>query len=174
MMRDENSSAYDFSLFEDTAEDAVKIKQNNENPKSKNNIIQLPSNSKAEKTQRRRHNPFVIFGVSVLVIIAAIVLATIVQSNVRLNELNESLVNTEAEITQQKNLEAQYQVIVDSKLSMDTIQKYAEEDLGMTKAQKDQKIFLTLTDGDVGNVVTEDESNNIFDTLSRAFRGLWS
>lgn len=170
MMRDENSSAYDFSLFED----AVEVEQNNENPKSKNNIIRLPSNNKAEKTQRRRHNPFLIFGVSVLVIIATVVLVTIVQSNVRLNELNAKLVDTEEEIAMQKNLASQYQVVVDSKLSMDTIQQYAEEKLGMTKTQKNQKIFLTLTDGDVGNVVTEDESNNILDALSQAFKGLWS
>lgn len=169
-MREEDASAYDFSLFEDT----VEVKQSKENPKSQNNIIRLPAKDKAEKVQRRRHNPFLIFGVSVLVIIAAVVLVTIVQSNVLLNELNDQLVATENEITLQKNLADEYQLIIDSKLSMDTIQQYAQEELGMTKAQKNQKVFLTLTDGDVGEVVTEDESNNILDSLSKAFAGLWS
>lgn len=170
MMREENASAYDFALFEDTAE----VKQSKESPKSQDNIIRLPAKDKAEKLQRRRHNPFLIFGVGVLVIIATVVLVTIVQSHVLLNELNDQLVTTENEIVMQKNLADEYQLIIDSKLSMDTIQQYAEEELGMTKAQKNQKIFLTLTNGDVGEVVIEDESNNILDSLSQAFAGLWS
>lgn len=170
MAREEYSSAYDLSLFETS--EAVHDTDRSDG-KEKNNVIRLPERNK-EKQQRRRHNPFVIFGVSFLVIAATAVLSTIVQSNVRLNELNEKLLETENQIAEQQKRAAQYQVVVDSKLSIDTIQQYAEDELGMTKAQKSQKKFISLTEGDVGEVVTEDGSDNILDMMSQAFKGLWS
>lgn len=170
MAREEYSSAYDLSLFE-TSEAVHDTDKSSSREKS--NVIRLPERNK-EKLQRRRHNPFVIFGMAFLVVAATAVLATIVQSNVRLNELNQKMLETENEIVEQQKRAAQYQVIVDSKLSIDTIQQYAEDELGMTKAQKSQKKFISLAEGDVGEVVTEDGSNNILDMMSQAFKGLWS
>lgn len=169
MASEKNNEAYDLSLFEPV------IKSDNPKEKSKkeNNIIKLHPEALA-RVQRRKRNPVVIFGVSVLTIIVAVVSITIVQSNVVLNELNNDILEANKTITEQENLAAQYQLKVDSKLSADVVQDYAENELGMIRVENAQKNFVSLSDGDCGEVIRDDGTDNVFETIAEAFTDLWS
>jgi len=168
-----HSEAYDLSLFEPDQKRTVKREKNPKNQMNESNLIRLHPGS-ITKAQRRKRNPVAILGVAVLTILVASVCATIVQSNVVLNELNEQIVSANATIVKQQNMAAQYQLKVDSKLSGNVVQKYAEENLGMIQAKNAQKRFISLSSGDEAIVLREDESNNPIETVANAFKGLWS
>lgn len=172
MVSEKNNEAYDLSLFEPVA-NTENSKDDNRKEKKENNIIKLQPEA-FTKAQRRKRNPIVIFGVSVLTIIVAVVSITIVQSNVILNELNNDILEANKKIAEQENLAAQYQLKVDSKLSADVVQDYAENELGMIQAESAQKNFISLSDGDCGEVIREDGTDNVFETIAEAFTGLWS
>ena len=148
MAVDKHSEAYDLSLFE--------------------------PDKKKSATAKKKKNPIIIVGVSILTIIVAVVSATIVQSNVLLNELNEKIIDANETITQQNNLSAQYQLKIDSRLSGSVVQNYAEKNLGMTQATNARKKFISLSDGDYGKVIRDDGSNNVLETVANAFKGMWS
>ncbi len=171
MANKKNNEAYDLSLFE-PAEKSEKPKENNSR-KNKNNIIKFDSQN-IIKAQRRKKNPIVILGVSLLTIVVAAVSITIVQSNVILNELNGEIINANKKIDEQNNLAAQYQLKVDSKLSAEVVQEYAETELNMTKAQNAQKNFISLSEGDFGEVIRDDDKGNVLETIADAFTGMWS
>ena len=56
-----------------------------------------------------------------------------------------------------------------SKLTDDFVRKYAEEKLDMVPAKNAQKKFISLSDGDKGEVVNDGKSDNIFRTIFDAF-----
>lgn len=164
----QNGAAYDLSLFEPENKkknsDKEKLSENN----NKSKIIKLDTD-KSKKSQRRKHNPIMIIGISMLTVAVAAVSSFIVYNNVVLNELNEKILSANRAIENQNNLEAQYQLQIDSALTSDIVQEYAENKLGMTQIQNAQKEFVELADGDQGKVVREDGKNSILDSLGRIF-----
>lgn len=166
-MKEQVNSAYDLSLFETAPELEQKTQ-----PK-KNNMIVLPD-EKINKEARRRHNIFYVAAISIFVIIFTAVSITIVQSNVLINELNAQIVATESEISMLEGEQTQYQIQIDSKLSEEKIESYAEDALGMTKAENMEKEFITMSGEDKAEILAEDGSKNVFETIADAFTSLWS
>ena len=72
-------------------------------------------------------------------------------------------------LANQENLEAQYQLRIDRKLTDEFVQQYAETKLGMTKANAAQKEFISLTDGDKGEVIRGDGKESFFSRFAKAF-----
>lgn len=173
MSADKNSEAYDLSLFEPDEKKSEKKDKNQKNKMKESNLIRLHPGA-ITKAHRRKRNPIMIVGVAMLTIIVTAVSATIVQSNVVLNELNEEILQANKTITQQNNLSAQYQLKIDSRLSGNVVQDYAEKNLGMMQATNAQKQFISLSDGDYGQVIRDDGSSNILETVANAFKGSWS
>lgn len=170
LINEKDTEAYDLSLFEPV----TKSEQPKNKPKKKeNNVIKFEP-EKITKAQRRKRNPLMILGVSLLTIVVAAVSITIVQSNVILNELNNDIIKANATISKQENLAAQYQLKVDSKLSTEVVQEYAENKLGMTQAQNAQKNFISLSEGDSAEVIRDDGTDNVLETIAEAFTGMWS
>lgn len=172
LINEKNNEAYDLSLFEPVKK-SEQPKNKPGEKKKENNIIKFEP-EKITKAQRRKRNPFVILGASVMTIVAAAVSITIVQSNVMLNELNQEIIEANTIIRKQENLAAQYQLKVDSKLSADVVQEYAENQLGMVQAQNARKSFISLSEGDSAKVIRDDSKNNVFETIAEAFTGMWS
>ncbi len=176
-MSTKGNEAYDLSLFEPepkrTRKKDKKSKKKTHTRMKESNLIRLnPRNMKKE--HRRKKNPVIIVGVCLLTLLLTGVCITIVQSNVVLNELNEDIIEANNTITQQNNLAAQYRMKVDSRLSASVVQKYAENELKMTQAKNAQKKFISLSDGDYGEVIRNDGSKNVLETVADAFRGMWS
>lgn len=159
--------AYDLSLFEpETKKSASDVKS--ESPDKNNNIIKLDTDT-SEKAQRRKRNPVLIMGISLLTIAVTAICGVIVYNNVVINELNEKILNANQTIENQNNLKAQYQLQIDRKLTAEMIQQYAEQNLGMVQANSAQKEFVSLADGDFGQVIDEGAGNTFFDSFARVF-----
>ena len=60
-----------------------------------------------------------------------------------------------------------------AKLSSSDIEKYAENQLGLTKASSSQQEFVSLSDGDKAEV-TSPESENLFTQFISSIANLWS
>ena len=136
--------------------------------KKSGQIISISQGSSA-KAQRRKRNPVMIITVGLLTLLVAAALILLVHFNAQLNEINEKINNQEAVLTELKNREAQYKLTIDSKLTDDFVKNYAEEKLDMVPAKNAQKKFISLSDGDKGEVVNEGGSDNIFRTIFDAF-----
>lgn len=173
MAADKQSEAYDLTLFEPAEKKSAKKEKKPQKRMTESNLIRLHPGA-ITKVHRRKRNPIKIIGIGLLTIVVAMVCATIVQSNVVLNELNEEIIEANKTITQQNNLQAQYQLKVDSRLSASVVQDYAEKKLGMTQANNAQKKFISLSDGDYGKVIRDDGTNNALQTVANAFKGMWS
>ncbi len=160
--------AYDLSLFEpepaaNPAEEVGSMKVKNEGK-----VIRLET-EEFERSQRRRRNPIIILSVSLLTLAVAAVFSLIVYNNVRINELNEDIISANEVLENQQNLEAQYQLTIDRKLTDRKVQEYAEQKLGMVRANSAQKQFVSLTDGDKGEVIRGDEKQSFLDNLAKVF-----
>ena len=159
-----NSQAYDLSLFEESERTRASGSKDS-------NLIRLTP-AQEEKLKRAKHNPLLIGVVSLLTIVLTTVLIMIVYNNVVINELNSSIVAANSTIEAQQEREAQYQLVIDSTLSEEFIKSYAENKLGMVKMNDAQKEFISLYNDDCGEVIREDNSNDIMYYLYRAFNGI--
>ena len=163
MVRDKlNAAAYDLSVFEETHKRVGK-----EN-KKKSNIIKINAGKKAAGFRRKR-NPVVITAVALSMAAVTAVSVWIVCNNVALNELNQEIADKREELSHQANLEDEYQMRIDSKLTSSMIEVYASEKLGMTQLKNAQKKFISLSDGDVGQVIRDDGTNTVLDSLKKIF-----
>lgn len=167
-MNDMGNRAYDLSLFE-----AAPELERNSKPQKKNNLVRLPNEDK-EQVKVRKHNPLYIAMVSVCVAIFTVIAVTIIQGNVLLNELNSEIMEKQDEIDIYNGKSAQYQVKIDSMLSDEKVEAYAEGVLGMTKANSLHKEFVTMSSSDSAQVLGTESEKNIFETVADAFTGLWS
>ncbi len=167
-MKEQANRAYDLSLFE-TAPELEKKKQQ----RKKNNMIVLPDGS-VNKEARRKHNRFYVAVISAFVVIFTAVSITIVQSNVLINELNTEIITAEEQLNLLEAQSTQYQVQIDSKLSAEKVESYAEDVLGMTKAENMDKEFITMSGEDKGEVLADDSNRNVFEIIADAFTSLWS
>ena len=136
--------------------------------KNEGKVIRLET-EEFERSQRRRRNPIIILSVSLLTLAVAAVFSLIVYNNVRINELNEDIISANEVLENQQNLEAQYQLTIDRKLTDRKVQEYAEQKLGMVRANSAQKQFVSLTDGDKGEVIRGDEKQSFLDNLAKVF-----
>ncbi len=170
MARDKlNGNAYDLSLFEPQKKVGGK-KGLDDKRKKDNKIIRLDAD-KNQKLSRRKRNPLVIVGVSLAMCAAVGVGSWIVCNNVMLNELSQEITDAKTEITHYQNLQAEYQMRIDNKLTPGLIQSYAESKLGMSQVKSAQKKFISLSDGDLGEVIRDNGAGTVLDSLAKLFGG---
>lgn len=163
-----NGAAYDLSLFEpETKKEQAAEEKTVSNARPDNKKIIKLDTEQSEKSQRRKRNPIKIIVIGLLTIAVAAVSSLIVYNYVVINEQNEQILAFNKKIENQATLEAQYRLKIDSKLTTEKVEDYAENKLGMTKAKSAQKEFIALAEGDQGKVIRGDEKNSIFDQLGK-------
>ena len=153
-----SSVAYDLSLFEEKK----KISQ----PK-KDNVIVLPK-GKLEKNARRKINPLAMITTGLIFSMSVGVVGTMIYNQVQLTELTESINVTNKKLNEAESVYTQLQVNMESKLSLDTVEKYAKEELGMNKSLPGSVQYISLAAGDKSEV-SKDGKNNIFNKLFKIF-----
>ncbi len=168
MAGEKRTEAYDLSFLESYEVEMSGSDKKSKKKKKSGQIISI-SNGSSAKAQRRKHNPATIFGISFLTLLIAAILISLVHLNAKLNELNEKINAQEAVLTDMKNKEAQYQLTIDSKFTDDFVKKYAENSLNMTPVKSAQKQFISLSQGDKGEVVEDNDEDNIFNRFRKAF-----
>jgi len=138
------NEAYDFTLFEP--------KRQQEVPQKKSNIIELPK-EKLEENRRARNNPLkAVSGFLALAVMLGIV-GTIVYGQVQLTELTDQLNSTTKILDENKSVYTQLKMKSDSQLSLETVENYATQKLGMKKIEQNQIEPVELSKGDKTQVV---------------------
>lgn len=168
MMYENKNAAYDLNLFKDnTAEKIDKSKENKEN-----RVVTL-TREQLYGSRIRKHNPFKILIGGLSTAVVTIVVATIIMGQVRLTELTREINATKKALTVSQSTYTQLQMGIQSKMTTSEIETYAENKLGMTKAENAQKEFISLSEGDKAELF--DEANkNFFQKIIEAITGLWS
>lgn len=139
MASQNNNAAYDFALFEP--------KRQQEAPQKNNNIIELPK-EKLEQNRRARVNPLkALSGFLALAVIFGIV-TTIVYGQVQLTELTEQLNAATKTLDENQSVYTQLKMKSDSQLSLQSVEDYAIDKLGMKKVEQSQVEPIELSKGD--------------------------
>ncbi len=187
MVYSHRNLAYDLTLFEEPYEDEYQIHGRLKNKKVErsapqdNEELTIEENKKerAEKKQkvrkakRKKGDVMKIAMASIFGIALVVVVASIIQGQVQLTELNQKISNAKDDLLEKQSVYTQLEMKVDSGISTSVVEEYAQEKLNMSKASNSQKEFIDLSKGDKAEV-TLSSHNNVFESISQAFSDLWS
>ena len=185
-----SSEAYDFSLFEPQVIEQPKRSQapakktakttkrtnttNNAAIKKKQNVLEakgmtqtVERNSESVKLNKVAKRAMVAFVVCCVYFLGLLVMES------RINELDRSIAQVENEIAIQEGEAVRLNAILSSKISSDKIESYAENVLGMVKAESYQISYIDLSDGDE-IVVSGDKTVGGHDDLSSKIKQLFA
>lgn len=156
MAANNGSEAYDFGLFEP--------KRQQEAPRKKDNIIKLPK-EKLEENRRVRINPVrAVSGFLAMAVIVGIV-GTIIYGQVQLTELTEQINRQNTVLTESQSVYTQLKMKSDSQLSLQAVESYAKDKLGMKKMEQSQVRPISLSSGDKSEVVRQDAGKGWLSSL---------
>ncbi len=162
------SAAYDFSLFEERDGNAVRIaeprRRAKENPAPRENVVELPA-EKLRENQRAKIKPLsLIFKASALLIIFASVLS-IVYSQVQLTELTNEINISEKALAEEEAMEVQLTMQTAEKINTADVEEYARKQLGMSKINEGQVVYMNMASSDQGTVLRESKEPNFFENI---------
>lgn len=160
-----SNNAYDISVFEDE-------NLENQDLHKKNKVIKIPK-KKIEQAKRRKRNPLKLTVGFLFSAVVVAVVGMIIYSQVQLTELNQKISEAQETLANSQSEYTQMQMNVDAKYTTSIIEEYAQDKLGMTKANSSQKEFVDLSSGDKAKVV-EKEDKSIFDTIVDWISSIWS
>lgn len=160
-----SNNAYDISVFEDE-------NLENQDLHKKNKVVKIPK-KKIEQAKRRKRNPLKLTVGFLFSAVVVVVVGMIIYSQVQLTELNQKISEAQETLENSQSEYTQMQMNVDAKYTTSIIEEYAQDKLGMTKANSSQKEFVDLSSGDKAKVV-EKEDKSIFDTIVDWISSIWS
>ena len=173
MMAYENrNAAYNLELFSDNAAEKLPKKKKKTEHKKNNKVVALPQEALV-KIRRRKHNPFKLFVGTVAGIAITAIVAAIIVGQVQLTELNQQIITAKADLRNAQSTYTQRQMSLQADFTTNDIEKFARDELGMSKAENAQKEYISLSQGDKAEI--SDEANlNFFQRIINAITGLWS
>lgn len=160
-----SNNAYYISVFEDE-------NLENQDLHKKNKVVKIPK-KKIEQAKRRKRNPLKLTVSFLFSAVVVAVVGMIIYSQVQLTELNQKISEAQETLENSQSEYTQMQMNVDAKYTTSIIEEYAQDKLGMTKANSSQKEFVDLSSGDKAKVV-EKEDKSIFDTIVDWISSIWS
>ncbi len=160
-----SNNAYDISVFEDE-------NLENQDLHKKNKVVKIPK-KKIEQAKRRKRNPLKLTVSFLFSAVVVAVVGMIIYSQVQLTELNQKISEAQETLENSQSEYTQMQMNVDAKYTTSIIEEYAQDKLGMTKANISQKEFVDLSSGDKAKIV-EKEDKSIFDTIVDWISSIWS
>lgn len=162
-MNTNGSAAYDFDRF------AAKEVRKPEKEQAK--IIKMP-----QKNTRTR--PQLTFGHLLRGIAAAaicfVLMSSLIYSQLQLNELNTSLQKVNKQLSNAKSEYIQLQMAAESKISLESVEEYATNVLGMQKLTSDQIEYIRINEGDRVEVSGQSSSASIWQKIADWFTGIFS
>lgn len=181
MIYESHNLAYDLRLFEETStpEDNNEQRQglgsNQPKPEKENRNANAShgSHKKVKRLLRRKNNFVKIAGAVLLAVAVVFVVGSIIFGQVQLTEINQQISSAKKSLEEKQSLYTQLEMKVDASISTSVVEKYAQEQLNMSKAANSQKEFISLSHGDKAEV-TLDSSKTVFDSVADAFSSLWS
>lgn len=178
--------AYDLRLFEVPREEknrnTIKGKKEQKNISSaqhesaktekQNNVVEFSSNT-TKRVKRRKNNFFKIAVSFVLAFVVIVAVVFIIRGQVQLTELNQQIADAKADLAEKQSIYTQLEMKVDASISTAVVEKFAQENLGMSKANNSQKEFISLSQGDKAELGLSSHSN-VFESIADAFSSIWS
>lgn len=162
------SEAYDFTLFEDRIENAAPAQEprKREEPKRdpRQNVIEIPKED-LEKNRKPKRHPFrmMVAGICFTVIFGTS--AYFIFNQVRLTELTEDLNQTTMQLKEAESEEIQLSMQASQKMNNVEVEKYAQEQLGMSKVNEGQVTYVNIAQEDKGTVVQDADTSSFLDKL---------
>lgn len=165
-MAGHGNEAYDFELFEPkrVAEEV---------PQKKSNVIELPKEKLEQNGKSRPGTVKMVMMFLTFCVIAGIV-GTFVYGQVQLAELSESLGTAQKALQEQQDIYTQMKIKSDSSLSMEAVETYASDKLGMKKAEDSQIVPVELAKGDRAEVVAKDSAPGPLERVWKTIEGYLS
>ena len=160
-----SNNAYDISVFEDD-------NLENQDLHKKNKVVKIPK-KKIEQAKRRKRNPLKLTVGFLFSAVVVAVVGMIIYSQVQLTELNQKISEAQETLENSQSEYTQMQMNVDAKYTTSIIEEYAQDKLGMTKANSSQKEFVDLSSGDKAKIKKK-EDKSIFDTIVDWISSIWS
>lgn len=145
MAAQSHNEAYDLSLFE-----PKQLERREQN----NNIIELPR-ERLEKNRKNKVKPLRAISTFFAMAVIVSIVGTMVYSQVQLTELTDQLNAATKQYEESQSVYTQLKMRSDSQLSLQTVENYAKEELGMKKINQNQVVCVSLSEGDRGQVLLE-------------------
>lgn len=162
------SSAYDFALFEPKRSAGTE-----QVPQRKSNVIELPKERLEENRRHRVHLGKIIPTFLAFLVISGIV-GTYVNGQVQLSEISDEMGTAQKALQEQQNLYSQMKIKSASAFSMEAIETYATQKLGMKKTSSNQVTAVELSKGDKSQVVAKTSNSNWLERVWEAIKGFLS
>lgn len=137
--------AYDLSLFEPKPL---------ERQEQKSNIVELPK-EQLEKNRKNKVSPLRMIATFFVMAALVGVVTTIVYSQVQLTELTDQVNAAAKQLEESESVYTQLKMKSDSQFSLQTVETYAKDTLGMKKINQNQVVCISLSEGDKGEVLQE-------------------
>lgn len=165
-----NNEAVNYNRINMYGSAAPKI--NTPAPKKKPNEVQRPRVVKKTRKQIKLEQRRSAFKAAKVLIICGIFFALIsfqIFSQVKVDELDRELqsVNSQIEILDSENTRLNMQL--DSIISLDKVDAYAQDTLGMVKVENYQVSYVDLSSGDVATVSGGKVHHSLWDTIKSYF-----
>ena len=149
-MEKDRSEAYDLSLFEPKRQELPASGQ-------KNNVIKL-TQEQLDKSRRVKIQPLHALATFLSMAVVVGIVGSVVYGQAQLNELTDQINTAQAELSEAQSTYTQLKMKSDSRLSLDTVEEYAKDTLGMRRISQEQVVCIRLSSGDKGEVLQEDGS----------------
>ena len=149
-MEKDRSEAYDLSLFEPKRQELPASGQ-------KNNVIKL-TQEQLDKSRRVKNQPLHALATFLSMAVVVGIVGSVVYGQAQLNELTDQINTAQAELSEAQSTYTQLKMKSDSRLSLDTVEEYAKDTLGMRRISQEQVVCISLSSGDKGEVLQGDGS----------------
>lgn len=168
------SEAYDFSLFEDRYSNTAPVRdpKKSEQPKknTRPNVVELPE-KELKKNARSHVHPLQIMAALVCCTVIFLTAFTVVYSQVQLTELTEQINLTNSALAEAESLEIQLNMQEAQMMNGSEVEKYAVNELGLTKITGTQVTYVNVAQQDKGTVVQDSDGGSFFNKLLSTISG---
>lgn len=143
-------SSYNIELFEPaaprTASTAPKIKPNNARPNLK--VLEKPRMTAAQVKAQNARSLRKILKIISIAGICLFFLGIVIYSTLKLDEVNRDIASIDKSMSIAKSEKVRLDMELDSIVSLDKIESYAANTLGMSKVQDYQVVYVDLSTSD--------------------------
>lgn len=168
------SNAYDFDHFAPKPAEPVEAPEQGKRKKEqKQNVTQL---SEAELRRSHRHNAHAVrtFLSLTAVLFVVLIIGAVVFGQVQLTELTEQIHAAEQALSEEKSLSVQLDMQANSNMNTDQIAEYARDQLGMEKITDSQTTYISLSQGDNGTVLQNNDGAGFLSAIWNAILSVFS
>lgn len=157
-----SNAAYDFELF-------APKRRLEQAPVPKNNVIEIPR-EKLEEIRRPKRSVWRMLPTILAFLVIAGMAGTYIYGQVQISELSDSLSSVEKTLAEDQSVYTQMAMKSDSQMSLEAIEQYATDKMGMQKLNEAQVQSVKLSSGDKTQVVIPAQEEGWFSKLIKSIR----